>query len=117
MLLNSYVVSCYDVVLCTEEGINGCQCKLFILKLSKTLKEWMPCTPLEAYNLKHRWQCHGVDTNGHVLLHALDTTKERHERRERRGRRRRRERRGRTYIDLIPSRLLFQAETYVGFDA
>ena len=26
--------------------------------------------------MKHRWQCHGVDTNGHVLLHALNTTKE-----------------------------------------
>ena len=24
---------------------------------------------------KHRWQCHGVDTNGHVLSHALETTR------------------------------------------
>ena len=45
-----------------------------------------PCHP-QAHYLKHRWQCHGVDTNGHVLLHALDTTKERHERRGRRERR------------------------------
>ena len=37
----------------------------------------MPCTPLEAYNLKHRWQCHGVDTNGHVLLYMPWTPQER----------------------------------------